>query len=196
MKKTNTKQLALLGVLAALTIIISFIPIRSLGLEITLSMVPVAVGAVILGPAGGAALGGVFGVVSFIQCVSAYSPFGATLLAIDPIKTAITCIPTRILAGLLAGLFAKLLSKKFNNAFPTAVCCISAAVLNTVFFMSSIVLFFYRSDFIQGFVEQLGAANPFIFVVLFVGINGLVEIIAGTAIALPIGTAVKKYMKL
>ena len=39
------------------------------GLEITLIVIPVAVGAVTLGPAAGAILGGVFGITSFIQCL-------------------------------------------------------------------------------------------------------------------------------
>ena len=58
--------------------------------------------------------------------------------------------------------------------------------------MSGLVLCFYNTDYIQGFVTALNAANPFIFVVLFVGINGLVEIIAGIILATPCGLALKR----
>ena len=102
---TNQKKiqkLTVLSVLAAITAIVAFIPLKTLGLEITFTMIPVAVGAILYGPSGGAVLGGVFGVISFLQCLG-YSPFGATLLGINPLLTVIVCIPTRILAGFLAG---------------------------------------------------------------------------------------------
>ncbi|HBJ10752.1 MAG TPA: ECF transporter S component, partial [Ruminococcaceae bacterium] len=73
---------------------------------------------------------------------------------------------------------------------------LAAPLLNTVFFMSSLVLFFYRTDYIQGFVSAMGAANPIMFILLFVGINGLVEIICGFAVAFPAAKAISKYLKI
>lgn len=188
--KKQTQMLAVNAILAALIAIISFLPIRTMGLEITLSMVPVAIGACLFGPASGAVLGGVFGVVSLIQCLG-YSPFGAVLLGINPLFTIIVCVPTRILAGFLAGLLAKIIKSKGNNLAYLAA-AIAAPVLNTVFFMLAICLLFYNTEFIQGFVETLGAANPIMFIILFVGINGLVEIIAGFVIAFPVSKAISK----
>ena len=77
--------------------------IKTAGLEITLIVVPVAVGAVTLGPTAGAILGGVFGITSFIQCFG-MSQFGALLLGINPFLTFLVCVPTRILMGWLTGL--------------------------------------------------------------------------------------------
>ncbi len=68
------------AVFAALIVIVSFVPIKTLGLEITLSMVPIAVGPVCFGEYMGLALGAVFGIVSFLQCLG-YSQFGAMLFA-------------------------------------------------------------------------------------------------------------------
>ena len=56
---------------------------------------------------------------------------------------------------------------------------LAGPVLNTVFFMSALVLFFYQTDFIQGMVQTLGAANPLMFVVLFVGVQGVLEAVVG-----------------
>ena len=56
------------GTLVAIILIMAFTPlgyIKTAGIEITLIVVPVAVGAVTLGPAAGAILGGVFGLASF-----------------------------------------------------------------------------------------------------------------------------------
>ena len=190
MKKTNTKKVAILGLFSALILIISFLPIRTLGLEITLSMVPVAVGACLYGPSAGAILGAVFGVVSFAQCFG-YSPFGTTLLGINLFYTFLVCVPTRALAGFLAGVVAKALKKvSKSELLGFTFGSILAPVFNTLFFMTTLCLFFYQTDYIQGFASVLGSTNVVQFILLFVGINGLVEIICGFVLALPISKAV------
>lgn len=194
--RKKIQKLTVLSVLAAITAIVAFVPLKTLGLEITFTMIPVAIGAILYGPSGGAVLGAVFGAVSFLQCLG-YSPFGAALLAINPVFTFIVCVPTRILAGLLAGLIYKALKSGCKSDIPALLTAsLAAPLLNTVFFMSSLVLFFYRTDYIQGFVSAMGAANPIMFILLFVGINGLVEIICGFAVAFPAAKAISKYLKI
>ena len=72
-KKTfSTKYLVEMALLVAIILLMAFTPIgyiKTAGLEITLIVVPVAVGAVTLGPTAGAILGGVFGITCFIQCL-------------------------------------------------------------------------------------------------------------------------------
>lgn len=186
-KKINVPKLTVLAVLSAIVAVISFIPLKTMGLEITFSMVPIAVGAILYGPAVGAILGGVFGIVSFLQCFG-YSAFGALLLSENPYFTFLVCVPTRILAGLITGLISKTMQNgnKAVNEFRFVACSLIAPLLNTIFFMSTLVAMFYKGDTIQYFVNLLGAANPFIFIILFVGINGLVEIIAGFVVAYPV----------
>ncbi len=194
--RKKIQKLTVLSVLAAITAIVAFVPLKTLGLEITFTMIPVAIGAILYGPSGGAVLGAVFGAVSFLQCLG-YSHFGAALLAINPVFTFIVCVPTRILAGLLAGLIYKALKAGCKSDIPALLTAsLAAPLLNTVFFMSSLVLFFYRTDYIQGFVSAMGAANPIMFILLFVGINGLVEIICGFAVAFPAAKAISKYLKI
>ena len=189
------KKLAVNGVLAALVCVVSFIPLRTLGLEITFSMVPVAIGACLYGPVSGAVLGLTFGFISFIQCFG-YSAFGAALLEINPILTFIVCVPTRMLAGYLAGLMFKVVNKVDKTQILSyAVTSLLAPLFNTLFFMSTLCLCFYQTETIQGFVDKLGATNPITFVILFVGINGLVEIICGFVVALPASKAVSKALK-
>lgn len=194
--RKKIQKLTVLSVLAAITAIVAFVPLKTLGLEITFTMIPVAIGAILYGPSGGAVLSAVFGAVSFLQCLG-YSHFGAALLAINPVFTFIVCVPTRILAGLLAGLIYKALKTGCKSDIPALLTTsLAAPLLNTVFFMSSLVLFFYRTDYIQGFVSAMGAANPIMFILLFVGINGLVEIICGFAVAFPAAKAISKYLKI
>ena len=194
----RTRSIAVNGLLAAIICMVSFLPLRTLGRAITLSMVPVAIGASLFGSTSGAALGGIFGIVSFIQCFG-YSPFGAGLLSIDPFATFMVCVPTRILAGFLAGAIASGIRRGFSgrktSLISFAVSSITAPILNTLFFMSTLCIFFYNTDYIQGFAGMLGAQNVFMFILLFVGINGLVEIAAGFALALPLSKALSKAFK-
>ena len=129
------------------------------------------------GPAAGALLGGVFGLISFWECFGK-SSFGVVLLGINPIYTFLVCVPTRILAGWLCGLAFKALSKVDKSrlwSFGAAGLC--GALCNTVFFMTTLCLCFYHTEFIQNIVQALGSANPFLFVIAFVGVNGLIEAI-------------------
>ena len=187
-----------IAMLTAIILIPAFTPlgyIRTGGLEITLIVIPVAVGAVILGPVGGMILGAVFGITSFIQCFG-MSPFGAMLLSISPVKTFITCVVTRTLMGFLTGLIYRgMRTISHNRSLNTIIANLCCPFMNTLFFMTCIVVFFYNTEYIQGIVSALGAANPLLFVLAFVGINGLVEallcLVVGSAITRALMVAVK-----
>ena len=161
--------------------------IKTAGLEITILLVPVIVGAIVMGPGAGALLGGVFGCISFWECFGK-STFGSMLLSISPIGAFLVCIPTRILAGWICGLVFKALNKlDKSNLWSFGVAGLAGALSNTVLFMTTLCLFFYNTDYIQGFVQLLGSANVFLFVLAFVGVNGLIEAVVcfftGAAIA-------------
>ena len=167
--KFNTKYMVELALMVAVILVMSLTPlgyIRTPGLSITLLTVPVAVGAIILGPVGGLICGLTFGLTSFYQCFVG-GAMGTVLLGINPFGT---------FEGFLTGLIFKGLHsingvKKFSY-YIASLCC---PLLNTLLFMSSLVLFFYNTDYVQAFVTALGAKNPLIFVVLFVGVQGLIE---------------------
>ncbi len=196
MKKNKILNIAVIGIFAAIIAIVSFTPLRTFGLEITFSMVPVAVGAIAFGQTVGGILGGFFGIVSFIQCITGFSPFGAMLLSINPLLTALMCIPTRALAGYVSGfVFSKMNrgGELTKAAYP--LCALLAPLLNTLLFTGTMILCFYNTDYIQGFVRDVGAANPFMFMVIFVGVNGAIELACGFAIAYPAAVAVRKVIR-
>ena len=178
-KTFSTKYMVELALMIAIVFLMSLTPlgyIRTPGLSVTLLTVPVAVGAVILGPTGGAICGLAFGITSFYQCFS--STFGMALLSINPVGTFITSIVPRVLEGWLCGLiFAFLYDRVRTRKLSFYVASLSCPLLNTLLFMSSLVLFFYRSDYIQEMASGFGVRNPFTFVLAFVGLQGLVEAI-------------------
>ena len=204
--RTNIRFLVQLSLLAAVELVMAYTPLgyfRTPGLEISFLMVPVTLGAILLGPGAGAVLGAVFGLTSFGTCFGS-SPFGAVLLGINPFFTFLVCVVARILAGWLAGLLFRALFRSKESAgekthakqpvFPFAAAALAGPVLNTLFFMTGLVVFFYNTDYIQQIAAGMGAANPFMFVVLFVGLQGLIEAAAGFFIGTVLGKAVYAYL--
>lgn len=196
--KFATKYLVEMALLVAIILIMAFTPIgyiRTAGLEITLIVVPVAVGAVTLGPKAGAVLGGVFGITSFIQCFG-MSPFGTVLLGINPLLTFLVCVPTRVLVGWLTGIIYQGLRKtKIPSGIAVTVANLCCPLLNTALFMGTMVLCFYGTDYIQSFVSAMGVSNAFLFIIAFVGMNGLIEAILCFAVAAAIAGALKKALR-
>ena len=196
---TRNKQIfkiTLTAVLTALTVVISFLPIKTLGLEITLTVIPIAVGAIIGGKYVGLFLGTAFGVTSFLQCLG-YSAFGSTLLSINPFYTFLVCVPTRMIAGFVTGYVYEIISKnKKYDLVAKLISCVIMPVLNTVLFMGTLALCFYNTPEIQGYVELLGALNPIHYIFLFVGINGLVEIIVGIVVSFPLVKALEHAIRI
>lgn len=194
-RKEQIFKITLTAVLTALTIIISFLPIKTLGLEITLTVIPIAIGAIIGGKYVGLFLGTAFGITSFIQCLG-YSAFGLMMFQINPVLTFLVCVPTRMLAGFLTGYVHELIVKLNKKEIANIVACVMMPILNTLFFMSVLVICYYNTEYIQGFVTALNAVNPVHFVILFVGINGLVEIIVGILVSFPTVKALQHSLRI
>mgnify|MGYP003374055733 FL=1 len=182
----STQELTAKGLLTGVLLVMSFTPLgyfHTLGLDISLMMIPVAIGAMLMGPNTGLWLGFVFGATSFQQALMGTSMFSATLLNINPIGTFILCIPTRMLMGYLTGVCFRWISKMDKTK---TVCYFAggflAAFLNTILFMSVLLLFFWNTPFIQEINATFGNLNPFLFVFAFVGINGLLEMPASCVV--------------
>ncbi len=188
--KYTVRDLVRVSVLVAIMLLLEVTGlglIKTAGLEITILLVPVIVGAIVMGPATGMLLGAVFGLISFWECFGK-SAFGVVLLGINPFATFLVCVPTRMLAGWLCGLSFKGLNKlDKSNLWSFGAAGLIGALCNTALFMATLCGCFYHTEYIQSIAAALGSANPFLFVLAFVGINGLIEAIVcfftGAAIA-------------
>ena len=190
-KKLDLRALAILGLMAALLILFSFTPIGTIPigpLSITLNVIPIAMAAIALGPVGGLAMGCVFGLLSFLQCIGVGIPsgMGAVLFSIDPFLAFIQRFIPRALDGFLVGLIFRALAKKPG---PRPACFIAgfcSAFLNTAFFMSALVLLFGNTEYVQGLMK---GRSFLVFVCAFVGINAVVEMVVCTVISGFVGVA-------
>ena len=166
-------------------------------LNMSFLTVPVAVGAMLLGPAAGTILGATFGMTSFWDAMTGRSVLTGFFFSVNPFSTFLLCVGMRALMGLSTGLLFRLVSKLDRRR----ILCwfaggLAAPLLNTCFFMGYIVLAFYQTEMVQNLVARTGAANPFMFVVLLVGVQGLVEAVVCTAVAGVAAKGVAHAMKL
>jgi len=194
MKNNNTGKLALMGLLTAILILFSFTPIGTIPigpLSITLNTIPIAIAAIAMGPAGGAAMGAVFGILSFLQCIGIGVPsaMGAMLFGINPFLAFIQRFIPRLLDGFLVGLIFKGSRKAFGSVPAGFITGFFTAFLNTLFFMSALILLFGNTEYVQGLI---GGRNVIVFVCAFVGINAVFEMITTTVLSGAIGAALHK----
>lgn len=198
-KTFNTKYMVELALMIAIILLMNYTPlgyIRTPGLSITLLTIPVAVGAIILGPMGGAVCGLTFGITSLISAVTGASAMGAMLFSISPAGYFITAIVPRTLEGWLCGLiFLSLYKSPKTRRASYYIASLACPLLNTLLYMSALVLFFYNTDYIQGFVDALGVTNPIAFVLAFVGAQGAIEAVCCFIIASIVSRALSAALK-
>lgn len=189
----NNRTIALMGILSAIILLMAFTPLGYLKIgtiSISFLMIPVAIGAIALGPVYGAILGALFGITSFAQCFG-MDAFGTFLMDVNPFFTFMVCIVARALAGYLTGLIAKAVRKLGGYGFAITGLC--AALLNTVLFVGSLIAFFWHST---TFVNQMAdwgmnTSTIFKFFVAFVGFNALIEAAASLFVTCGIATALR-----
>ncbi|MBR7161357.1 MAG: ECF transporter S component [Clostridia bacterium] len=187
----KTKNLAIMSLLTALLIVLSMTPLGYLNigpLAITLNVIPVAIAGIALGPTGGAILGAVFGVTSYLQAmgIGGASAMGLICFEISPFLTFVHRVLSRILAGYLTGWVFRLLGKRLHIAASSAITGFAAAFLNTLFFMTSLLLCFGHTEYVRGLI---GGQNVLLFVCTYVGVNAVFEMIAGAVASCALGSA-------
>lgn len=194
--RVKTTQITALGLMMAILLLMAYTPLGYLNigpLAITFNVIPVAISAIVLGPAGGAAAGSIFGLTSFLQCIGigGQSLMGVALFNINPVLAFIQRFVPRLLDGLLLGYIFKGMRKKTNTYISCAVTGFCSAFLNTVFFMAALVLLFGNTSYLQ---EMIGGRNIIVFICAFVGINAVCEMIVSTVITAAVGTPLSRYI--
>ena len=167
-RSMKTRKLVLLALLTAMVAVLAylggFIKIGGLA-SISLTLIPVVVGAILYGPYAGAWLGGVAGAMFFA------TPDAAFWLGLSIPGTIITVMVKGVLSGLCAGLAYKLLAR-LNRYVAVVVSAIVCPVVNTGIFLLGMVCFF--SDVIAE--KWAGGANIFLFLVGLIWINFIIEV--------------------
>ena len=201
MKTTSTKveRLTRVALLVAVELAMRAVGLGAITvgpLNMSFLTLPIAIGAMLCGPVEAMVLGAVFGVLSLTDAISGRSAMTGAFFALSPVHTVILCVGMRMLMGLCCGYVYKLCKKADGKGiWSYFVGAVSAPLLNTLFFMGYIVIVFYSSDFVQALVVKKGATNPFMFVVLLVGVQGLVEALTCGILGGILGKTLDKVLK-
>lgn len=169
--KIQTEKLVLISLFTALVAILAyfggFIKIGGLA-SISLTLVPVVLGAAMCGPFVGAWLGGVSGAVFFLTADAAF------WLGLSIPGTIITVMVKGILSGLLAG-FAYAALAKFNRYAAVLVSAVVAPVVNTGIFLIGSLIFFIDTVSAGAGAESMSVGAYLI--IFFVGLNFVFELL-------------------
>lgn len=150
-QKEKTLELVQLSMLAALVVVLQLLsalipPIAGM-VSITLTLIPVVIGAILFGKKGGAMLGFVFGLIVLINCIAGLDPGGNILWTVNPILTALLCIIKGVAAGFVpAAVYSAVMKdEKIGDKAKsplTLVAAVLAPVVNTSIFVVGMLLFF------------------------------------------------------
>ena len=169
--KVSTEKIVLLSLFTALVAILAyfggFIKIGGLA-SISLTLIPVVLGAAMCGPWAGAWLGGVSGVVFFMTADSAF------WMGLSIPGTIITVMVKGIAAGLVAGLVYKLFENK-NRYLAVIAAAIVCPIVNTGIFIIGCFLFFI--DTVESGAAGAGMSVGAYLIIFFVGLNFVFELL-------------------
>ena len=170
-KRLQTEKLVLMALFTALVAVLSyfggFIKIGGLA-SVSLTLIPVVLGAALCGPWAGAWLGGVAGAI-FFATADAVFWFGLSIPG-----TIITVMLKGVLSGYLAGLSYRLL-EKVNRYLAVIVSAVVCPVVNTGVFLLGCLVFFM--DTVSGGAMAEGMSVGAYLIIAFVGLNFVFELL-------------------
>ncbi len=182
----TSKNIAFLAVLVALVVVLQLwgSSIRIGGTSLSFVLVPIVLGAVMIGPVAGAFLGLLFGVIVVAMGITT-DPFTIFLFSENPVFTVALCLIKGLAAGLVPGLLFRVIAKK-NKYVAVIVASIAAPVCNTGLFILGCLMI---SGTIGGYIASVdalaGTSVVYFLIILCAGINFLVEF-AINAVASPV----------
>lgn len=189
MKNDSVKKMTGTAILLAIEIVFqvigNYITLPG-GISINLSLIPIALGAILFGPLSG----GFLGLMNGLLVLFAPST-QAVFFQYAPLGTIVTCLSKCTIAGIVAGLVFKLINKK-NFLVAAIVASLLVPILNTgIFALCALTL-------IAKAIENLNVQNvktfKFLFLILITW-NFLLEFVVTTVLSPTIAKVTKIISK-
>ena len=184
----SARRVTWLAILLALVIVLqTFGGSVNIGaVQLNFTLVPIVLGAIMLGPIAGLILGLACGIVVLIQVIIGLVPFYTLIWTETPVVAALTCVVKTTVAGFLCGYVYKLIAKK--NAYVAVFVAASVVpIVNTGLFILGCLGMW------DAILTIAGGSNIFGFIVIsLVGFNFFVEL----AVNLLVSPALYKVIKI
>lgn len=171
----NVRKMAIIGVLAAISIMLSMTPLGFIPIgptNATIMHIPVIIGAILEGPVVGIVVGFIFGAASLIRNLT--MPTITSFALINPL---VSVLP-RVLIGIVAYYVYKLTMKiSKNNAFVSGwITGVIGSLVNTIGVLGMIYILYGAR-----YAEALGksAATAKTVILTLIATNGIPEAIVG-----------------
>lgn len=177
--RISTLRMVELAVLTALVLVMQLtgtsIRIPFLGTSVNLVLIPIALGAMLLGPSAGAWLGFVCGAVVYILGgVMGTDPFTSFLFQNNPVITAGICLVKTTLGGFLSGLVYRVFAEKKPLLAVFSAAMLLPVVNTGVFVLGCLTIVGTINAYIASVGMTDTSAIYFIFI-LCAGVNFILE---------------------
>lgn len=188
----TSKNITFLGVLTALIIVLQVLGSNIVvfgTVRLSFVLVPIVLGAIMLGVRGGVFLGFVFGLITIIMGAVGADPFTYVLLNESPFLCVATCLVKAVCAGLISALTYKAVSVR-NKTIALFVLAIVAPVVNTgLFILGALAMGNVLND---NFVAN-GETLIHFLIIGCAGINFLVELSINVVLAPALRVVLKAF---
>lgn len=173
-KKTDVRKMAIIGVLSAISIMLSMTPLGFIPIgptNATIMHIPVIIGAIVEGPLVGITVGFIFGATSLLRALT--MPTITSFALVNPL---VSVLP-RILIGIVAYYVYKFTIKFTKNVFVSGwITGVIGSLVNTAGVLGMIYTL-YGARYAESLGESASAAKTLI--LTLVATNGIPEAIVG-----------------
>ncbi len=169
----STKNIVYLAILTTLLVVLNLLStVFRIITNVNLTLIPIVLGALMLGIRGGLILGAISGVMTFLFGAFGVDAFTYFLFTEHPLLTFLTCTVKIIVAGVLGGLVYNLLKNK-NKYVATFVASATVPIVNTaIFIMGALTMY----DSISTLASGEGVGVMYFLVIICAGVNFLIEL--------------------
>ena len=185
-RKTNVRRMTIIGMLSAISIILSMTPLGFIPIgptKATIMHIPVIIGAIMEGPIVGAAIGLIFGLTSLTQAIT--NPTITSFAFINPL---VSVLP-RILIGIASYyVYAGLMKTSKNKGLAAIITGAVGSLTNTIGVLGMIYIL-YAAEFVKRLGGDVSSAGA---IILGIGTtNGIPEAIVSALVVTGVVKALK-----
>ena len=190
-------NMAILAMLLALVVVLQYFGgfVKIGPFAPSLVLIPIVIGAIVVGPKGGAILGAAFGIVVIFQCFTGMDAGGFMLWGINPFFTSLICLVKGICAGLVPGYVYKLIVKdgasERRAVVGSVLAALTAPVVNTGLFLIGLSTLFTDTLYAWS-----GETNVMLYIFTgLIGLNFIIEFAINAVVSPAISTVVRVATK-